>query len=251
MTLLQKARFHFNFILYDARYSIRPVIGRILNILRRRKFTPQPCKRAILIITVKHFGYFPEENIIPYLTTEPDKAFLDIGANWGGYTLIMATKCKHVYAWEPSPKVFQQLKSNTAKHSNVILFQEALGDVEKSGKLFLHACSGHNNLLGGSSIDFIGETADVQIKTLDSHVFLERIGLIKIDTEGYEVPILKGAMKTILSHKPRLILEVHEPYEANTEEILKLLPSYRWKRCHKVPCLPNIQNQFHLIGTPK
>jgi len=67
---------------------------------------------------------------------------------------------------------------------------------------------------------FTGKTIKVRVKTLDSFN-LWNVGLIKVNTEGYEIPVLLGAKKTILKWKSRIIIEVHEPIK---EQLSKLIP---------------------------
>ena len=45
------------------------------------------------------------------------------------------------------------------------------------------------------------------------------VGLIKVDTEGYEIPVLLGAKETIQRNKPRLIIEVHKVNKSYQEEL--------------------------------
>ena len=247
--LISETKSQILFIAHDLKYSFRLVIGRMLSILSRRRFVPIILRRLFLVLSLKHFSFFPERNILPFLDIDPQKVFLDVGANWGVYTLLMAPNCRHVYAWEPSPKAFLQLLKNSQRYGNITVFQEALGDVETTVELYQHVYSGHDSLIE-KGLDLTGEIVEVQVRRLDDYDFQEGIGLIKIDTEGYELPVIKGGLRTIQTHKPRLIVEVHEPYEANAERIMKLLPSYSWKRRRKAPQSLNVRT-FHLIGDPK
>jgi|SRR5712664_274698 len=64
----------------------------------------------------------------------------------------------------------------------------------------------------------------VQIETLDS--FLLEPDVIKIDTEGYEIPVIKGGMETIAHSKPVLCIETHD--EKDSDIIQSILPDYSW-----------------------
>jgi FkbM family methyltransferase len=232
-------------ILHLALPSPKLVVGRMFSLMSRRSFVPMNMRRQFFSVSMRHFGFFPEQNLLPTLSLNSQDVFLDIGANWGVFTLFMAPKCNHVYAWEPSPKAFPQLDKNTKSWRNVTILNEALGEANATRRLYLHKYSGHDSLVTKAS-DFTGNTVRVKVRSLDDYDFGERIGLMKIDTEGYELPVLKGALRTIQKHEPRLIIEVHEPC---MEQIANLLPSYKWSRCCQVTKFP-MAVKVHLIGKP-
>jgi hypothetical protein len=100
-------------------------------------------------------------------------------------------------------------------------------------KLNLHRFSGHDSLVKKTD-DFSGYQCEVLVKTIDSFGFVN-VGLIKIDTEGYEIPVLLGAKQTILKWKPRLVIEVHTPYHRQIEKIIQILKQlgYSWQIKYK------------------
>ena len=78
--------------------------------------------------------------------------------------------------------------------------------------------------------DLVERYITVPLRTLDSFNF-KNVGLIKIDTEGYEVPVLLGAERTIKENKPRLIIEVHRVYKKKKmKRIIEILArhGYIW-----------------------
>ena len=54
----------------------------------------------------------------------------------------------------------------------------------------------------------MGEMPQFETFALDS-LNLKRLDVFKIDTEGYELPVLNGVMRTIAEFKPKIIIEVH------------------------------------------
>lgn len=249
MSLIAKFNFHVRQARFN--FNLHFLIGRLFYILHRRKLVKlsDHASRAMYIIATVQCGFQFETHMKPYFTLKPNEAFLDVGANAGMYTLLLAKKCKRVYAWEPEPKTFRGLEANTHRFKNVTLFNEALGEEEEILPFNVHFTSGHGSLVY-QAIDFTGRVIKVPVKRLDSYDFPEKIGLIKVDTEGYEVPIIKGALKTIAKHKPRLILEMHMPYREHADAIKKMLPYYSWIRVYKEK-ITNVDYQFHLIGEPK
>jgi FkbM family methyltransferase len=166
-----------------------------------------------------------------------NSVFIDVGANVGLWTEYMAKKDVKVYAFEPSPEPFKKLKGLSKRYSNIVLFPHALGEADYKAELKLHKSSGHASLTMESS-DYTGNHISVAVRSLDSFN-IQDVGLIKIDTEGYEIPVLLGAKNTILKSKPRLIVEVHEPYTEQRVKIRQVLSMYGYY------CIPLVT---HMIG---
>ncbi|MBS7617891.1 FkbM family methyltransferase [Candidatus Bathyarchaeota archaeon] len=119
--------------------------------------------------------------------------FVDAGANFEVWTFFVARVGYEDYAFEPSPRPYRFLTENALP--NVHVFNVALGDVEGEAELKLHERSEYDSLIY-ENVGFSGKTVKVKVRTLDSFK-LESIGLIKIDTEGFELPVLLGARETI------------------------------------------------------
>lgn len=140
-----------------------------------------------------------------------DKTFVDIGAHVGTYSWICGKKAAHTYSFECSPEIFCYLAANIALHGmvdRISPYSCALGDREGSIDYFLRAPDGGGN--GVKSVypkDTQCKTIAVPMKTLDSF-HLENIGLIKIDVEGFEKEVLKGAEETLKrSNYPKILFE--------------------------------------------
>lgn len=148
--------------------------------------------------------------------------FFDVGANIGYYSIL---GCKinpslTVFAFEPSTGVFiymcENLKINRLLE-NVTVEPIALSDVngkidfyEMRNEKFptIYNLSGEHNI--GAKTDRITNKVKIESTTLDtylSEIKINSVDLIKLDTEGAEYQILKGATKTIDTHKPIVICE--------------------------------------------
>ena len=95
-----------------------------------------------------------------------------------------------------------------------------------------------DNNSGGGQIHAKAEnnSVPVQVKTLDSFVEenkIENISFIKIDVEGFEPFVLKGAQATILREKPKLYIEMTDEWfrkhNSSSEEIIQLLKSWNYE----------------------
>ena len=219
MSLFKKAKIYIE----DAAYfkSPRFMIYSLLHIINRRI----PIFKILLLNDLSRIG--SERHLEPYFLSKDNHCFVDVGANIGLWTIFMAKKGVEVHAFEPSPRPYLILRKNAEKYSHIHVYHCALGENNYITELNLHHASGHDSLLK-SEEDLIGRIK-INMRTLDSFS-LQDIGLIKIDTEGYEVPILLGAKQSILRNKPRLIIEIHSPYKEQMGKIMKILKhlNYHW-----------------------
>ncbi len=198
-----------------------------------------------------------DENFLAqYMLPEPGKCFVDVGANVGGWAFYVAKRGFEVYAFEPGPKAFSQLKDRAAEYSNLHPYSYALGDNDRIGRLGFAAFDKGGivdqeiNLPGGG-------TVNVAVRKLDS-LHLPNVGVIKIDTEGYETPILQGAKETIKKYKPSLVIEAHkqtgkaaQTFEEEKQKIEKILEAlgYTWTvHCRQISL--HGEKQPFLIGKP-
>jgi len=212
------------------------VILKIISILSRRDFVPLIFRQSIqLLLSSKD-----ETHLKSFMMTE--KSFVDIGANVGVHTLSMAKKGVFVYAFEPSPNALETLYRLTKFFDNIEVFPYALGSKEGLVKVYLHDNSETDSMF--FSTDYTG-VCEVKMKTLDDFN-LKNIGIIKIDTEGFELHVLKGAVKTLKREKPRLILEIHNPLFDNEANIKRFLMSLGYEKFRKIWKFPRY-GQFHLI----
>jgi FkbM family methyltransferase len=180
-----------------------------LSVLNRRKIPlPAAVFNAFNQVDQESTDMGDENFLAPYMVPAEGKSFVDVGAATGGWSLYVAQQNRIVHAFEPSPKSFTVLTQRMKKYPNVHLYPYALGDSDSVGRLGLAASSlsgtmdAENKGLPG------GGTIDIAVRRLDS-LNLSNVGVIKVDTEGYEVPILEGAKSIVQKDRPRLVIEVH------------------------------------------
>ena len=135
------------------------------------------------------------------------------------------------YAFEPNPETFQKLC--IFKHPKMHPINAALGDQDGTLLLHLHGLSDVNSFVYRHG-DYT-RSIPVSVTRLDSATWLPRIGLIKIDTEGYELPVLRGAVETLRRNRPRLVVEIHPPYQRQLKEVSTYLrgPGFTCKVVHR------------------
>jgi len=166
------------------------------------------------------YGYHEPEicNLIKRLV-KPGYVVMDVGANIGAHTLIMAQAVGttgKVIAVEPNPKVYERLVSNL--HLNRFYQVQPLqcGLSDTSGQLMLHVPPNHLANQGISSLYPHAELSiqiPVQTEVLDEVVFssgCQRLDFIKIDTEGHDLKVILGAEKTVQTYQPYILFEYIE-----------------------------------------
>lgn len=138
----------------------------------------------------------------------------DVGANIGQTAKkysINFPKAK-VYSFEPISASFYALKDNIATLNNVQSFNIALGSKKEMVEVILNSnpvstCNSLNPSLRSENPS--AEKEMVQVETLDDFIKnhkINSIDLLKIDTEGWELEVLKGAKKCISENRIKLIL---------------------------------------------
>ena len=220
MNLYEKAKVHIQNCAWNKSFTF--TFYTILNIIKRRMPLPQ------IIFKNDTTRILREKHIQKYMVPRRNGCFIDIGANIGQWTFLLAQKGITVHAFEPSPRQYRTLKEKAANYSNIHVYPYALGDSHYTAKLNIHYSSEHNSL-AKKSYDFTGHQVQIIVKTLDSFN-IQNVGLIFVDTEGYEIPVLLGAKETIQKHKPRLVIEVHQPYKPQLQKIEDILKdlNYKW-----------------------
>jgi len=243
---MKKVQLHLLDCFYFVRLGIPSAAAcRISSILKRKLPHTNTLSRSA------NTEYEPETAL--FFQVEKGKCFLDVGANVGIYTKQLALRGVPVYAFEPSPKTFEILRQNTRGLPNVKVFSYALGDKNAEISFYVHeqSNSGYDGLYNEQQlVSTVYGNKDVKkikvrVRTLDSFHF-KNVGLIKIDTEGYEYPILTGAIQTLKKQKPKLIIEIHEPIWKNDILIMNLLRKIGYKNLTRVWW--SSHKKYHIIG---
>jgi len=169
---------------------------------------------------------------------------LDVGAHHGIYTLLaskLVGSSGRVVAFEPSPRERKALRRNVGMNrcKNVAIEGLALGTMEHESSLYVvdHHESGCNSLRPPATLGSVS-TVSVRVTSLDRWLterHLETVNFIKLDVEGGELAVLKGA-EGVLRCRPRPIIlaEVQDirtqPWGYAAREIIKYLSDrgYKW-----------------------
>lgn len=177
-------------------------------------------------------GRFEEHRVALLHTLLSDKKpFVDIGSNVGFFSLLAASKGSRVDAFEPADVNFQRLCSNCALNAFTDLItthQIALGEKTTSADLYAPL----NENYGMIALDRREagvKIGSVVVEALDNVLDVPSVPVIvKIDVEGYEEKVLKGARKWIydVAVGSAWVVEIHVSFRVNYKRIEEFFTNY-------------------------
>jgi FkbM family methyltransferase len=166
---------------------------------------------------------------------EPGETVADVGANLGYMTSLAAARvgaAGKVLAFEPHPRAIELLERNAERWRGLDL----AGAVEIS-RVALSSASGAGMLVSGTSSEFDmavaalsddfqdgggSDSIEVPLARLDEIAGGERFGLVKIDVEGHEAEVLRGASDLLTRGTIRdIVFEDHDDYPSEATEIVE------------------------------
>jgi FkbM family methyltransferase len=146
--------------------------------------------------------------LLPGLIADGHTA-VDIGANWGCYTYYLSKFCRRVEAFEPIQSCAEIIE--TFGRRNIRVHRVALSSAGGWRELHIPLRDG---IPASGYATFNEPTAPAQalavpVRTLDEYEFTD-VALLKIDVEGHELEVLKGASRTIERERPVILIEVEQ-----------------------------------------
>jgi FkbM family methyltransferase len=179
---------------------------------------------------------------------------VEVGANIGVHTVALSQligASGKIYAFEPQRIIFQTLCANLALNSitNAYAYEYALG--EQAGEIFIPEVDyTTKNNFGGVTLNHKSLGAKIPLISLDSFLNLNRLKLLKIDVEGMELEVLKGARNIISKTNP--IIYVENDRVEKSQFLIEYLWELNYKLFWHLPPLFNHNNYFNnnnnLIG---
>lgn len=192
----------------------------ILNPLESnlRKYILFPNDNAVTASLIEGWVYeeylyhFINDNMLDLSDTE----IIEVGANNGNFTVEFANMVGDegkVYAFEPQRIVFQQLCGNVFINGldNVYTYNVAVG--HENGVVNIENIDYHQTgRVNFGDVHIVTEKdSDVSIPviTLDSLSY-NNLSIIKVDVQGFEVYVIRGAVQTIMKHRPFIFIEIED-----------------------------------------
>jgi len=208
---------------------------RIILDFMKFKFYAYPQKKELSRWMIRHLKIWEKEHVEIILNQikNDNTIFIDIGSNYGAYSIPVA-KLKNktnVYCFDPSEKALNQLKDNIRLNDikNIKYFKLGVGEKEKTvyfdDEIKNYKNSGsyeiNNNNLGKkiliNSIDNLIE---------DREIIPKKNIIIKMDIEGYEYLALQGLIKTIKNYDVFIFFEFSNKIILNHDNLLILFKNF-------------------------
>ncbi len=194
---------------------------------------------------------------------KPGDVVVDVGAQIGYITLAMATLAPGkvtVHAFEPEPLNIQRLRHNIALNPgvDVRVVEKAVSDSNGAIRLYLskdHNAGTHSTISGGTNVS--DDYVEIPAVTLDTYVRDQNITalrLVKIDVEGGEYEVIKGAHETLASLRPIVLMELSDALQESrgfsTVEFKKLMKQFGYSAytiADNGGLVPSIDDQRHAM----
>ena len=240
---------------------IKHIVGKYINLIHFKKNVPKSG-----IITIKHLGFTWNLNLEHYLDrsiaqgkiweelsihiltslVKPGMQVIDVGANFGYYSLIMSQligENGRVIAFEPTNDYFTRLKEHVRINNvkNIRLEKMGLSNDTKELEISIGNSSatihpGYYSLIEPRSKEII------QLMKFDdwwnnyiSMGNLDQLDFMKIDIDGHEPFFLKGAYNTLKKHKPVLLIEFAQEFlyyaHSSVFDLIDMLESLHYILC--------------------
>jgi len=156
----------------------------------------------------------PELRALNRLVPTGCRTAVDAGANYGLYSMRLASLAHQVHAFEINPEVTANLQC--AELPNVNLVHTGLSNSKQEVILYIPLLNGTLPLVGWASLqpgNCPGVDAYKQIPgrvcPLDDFALAD-VDFLKIDVEGHELQVLQGARETLVRYRPRILAEVRD-----------------------------------------
>lgn len=176
------------------------------------------------------------------------KTFIDVGANKGDFSLLAAHIVGpegRILSFEPAPDNCEWIRRSIVKNSygNIDLYEIALSNENGEAELHLGEKSGWHSLIPGQP-HRKKEIIPVKTRRLDDFIeeiqFFRPIDIIKIDVEGAEMHVLRGA-RNVLAKNQRIIvlLDIHPQLGVDPKEVCLYLEDLDFSLYEEKPPFTN------------
>jgi FkbM family methyltransferase len=201
-------------------------------------------------------GQSPEDReivtVLEILKEQPRGMFIDCGASFGCWSLAVRPHVHRVLAFEPQRQIFELLLKSIHYNDplNIKALNVAVGDelgYAEVAQLDLETKANFGGLsLNEQLVDYQPNQPmeTVKVTRVDDHIYSnEHVSLMKIDVEGFEQKVLRGAAKTIERCRPIMYIEVVHKF-TDTKALVNQIADFGYvveMRDGNALCLPVVK----------
>ena len=192
--------------------------GRLRHAARWKSFRSARTRSAAAALGVRLPPSWSEERILRTYSVLAEHCYdvpgfvpdggvvVDVGMSVGDYSVLSAVRGARVYGFEPLTEnvaMAEELARENGVEDRIRISPVALGDTAGTSPVAVD----HGMVTTGHS----RSDRSVPFERLDSALrdVADRISVLKIDVEGFEIPVLKGGAETIRRSRPKIVIEVH------------------------------------------
>ncbi|MEX0643448.1 MAG: FkbM family methyltransferase [Pirellulales bacterium] len=174
-----------------------------------------------------------EEMVFLLRLLRPSDVFYDIGANAGAFTILAASRDCTVFAFEPVPQTFAELKANAELNQQfgaISVENLALGATSGTLRMTTDQGTGNRVCRDGES----APSVEVRVTTLDAFAEEHRYPtIIKMDVEGHELEVIRAALSVLARVElSALLVETFRPHnfgKPKLQEIERILSEFGFR----------------------
>lgn len=207
---------------------------------------------------INFFDYFHQNRIINYLKQFKIKHFIDVGSHKGEFlSYLLKLKHKKIYCFEAQKDIFKILSQKYKKNKRIKLFNIGLADKKTTKIFYINKISSSSTFSKSkdtffsrfkkfvlNSDNFYEKKYQIKTKRLDSYFTNKKIDniFLKIDVEGFELNVLRGAKK-LISKKVKLILvekhffQIYKDYTPDEVDVFLKKNNFRLLKKFTFPLL--------------
>ena len=185
-------------------------------------------------LSMDHPSYEDKYRSLVIESLSNKRTFVDVGANVGIWSLPMKLHFEKVISYEPSKQNIECIKSNIP--SGIELREKAVADF--NGEAKFHQ-AGKNCGDGKLCREGVKSAYVVPVVKLDDEN-LQNVDMIKIDTQGWELDVLKGMSNLINSQRPWIMIEINE----DVDKCCELMENYGYETVY-------VKSKRNFVWAPK
>ena len=193
------------------------------------------------------YGEYSEQEVDVFAQLiQPGDVVLEIGTNIGVHAVPLAKLCApgQFYGFEPQRELCKIANTNLLLNgcNNGHVLDYGIGSRNHIAQISEPDYNVAGNFGGISIPDSDGHGRNIEIRSMDSLKWIDKLDFIKMDVEGMEIDVLTGALKTIAKHRP--IIYTENDRKDKSKHLIAKLISMKYDCYWHLPNLYSKDNFF-------